>query len=169
MSTAMLPEWMAGIMMVVVLAAIMSTVDSLLILASSTVVRDYMQKIRGSLLSDEALAKRGKLLTLVIGVIGVGFALQQSPMIFWFVIFAWNGLGAAFGPPLLCGLWYPRTNIKGAIAGMLGGFLTTVTWVLFFKEQFYNLSEIVPGFLVGLVLTLAVSNVTSRNLPGASR
>ena len=168
-STAMLPEWMAGVMMVVVLAAIMSTVDSLLILASSTVVRDYMQKIRGSLLSDRVLAKRGKLLTLVIGVIGVGFALQQSPMIFWFVIFAWNGLGAAFGPPLLCGLWYPKTNIKGAIAGMLGGFLTTVAWVLFFKEQFYNLSEIVPGFLVGLLLTIAVSNATSRNLSGANR
>jgi sodium/proline symporter len=165
MSTAMLPEWMAGIMMVVVLAAIMSTVDSLLILASSTIVRDYTQKIRGSLLSDRILAKRGKLLTLVIGVIGVGFALQQSPMIFWFVVFAWNGLGAAFGPPLLCGLWYPRTNIKGAIAGMLGGFLTTVAWVLFFKEHFYNLSEIVPGFLVGLVLTIGVSIATSRNLP----
>ena len=165
MSNAMLPEWMAGIMMVVVLAAIMSTVDSLLILASSAVVRDYMQKIRKSKLSDKALANRGKLLTLIIGVIGVGFALQQSPMIFWFVIFAWNGLGAAFGPPLLCGLWYPKTNLKGAIVGMLGGFLTTVTWVLLFKSQFYDLSEIVPGFLVGMILTITVSNATSRGQP----
>jgi SSS family transporter len=165
MSTAMLPEWMAGIMMVIVLAAIMSTVDSLLILASSAVVRDYTQKIRGSRLSEKALANRGKLLTLIIGVIGVGFALQQSPMIFWFVIFAWNGLGAAFGPPLLCGLWYPRTNLKGAIAGMLGGFFTTVAWVLLFKEQFYNLSEIVPGFTVGLLLTIIVSNASSRTGP----
>ena len=162
MSNAMLPEWMAGIMMVVVLAAIMSTVDSLLILASSTVVRDYMQKIRGSSLSEKALANRGKLLTLIIGVIGIGFALQQSPMIFWFVIFAWNGLGATFGPPLLCGLWYPKTNLKGAIAGMLGGFITTVTWVLVFKSQVYNLSEIVPGFLTGLLLTIIVSNMTTR-------
>ena len=162
MSNAMLPEWMAGIMMVVVLAAIMSTVDSLLILASSTVVRDYMQKIRGSSLREKALANRGKLLTLIIGVIGIGFALQQSPMIFWFVIFAWNGLGATFGPPLLCGLWYPKTNLKGAIAGMLGGFITTVTWVLVFKSQFYNLSEIIPGFLAGLLLTIIVSNATSR-------
>jgi sodium/proline symporter len=162
MSNAMLPEWMAGIMMVVVLAAIMSTVDSLLILASSTVVRDYMQKIRGSSLSEKALANRGKLLTLIIGVIGIGFALRQSPMIFWFVIFAWNGLGATFGPPLLCGLWYPKTNLKGAIAGMLGGFITTVTWVLVFKSQFYNLSEIVPGFLTGLLLTIIVSNMTTR-------
>ena len=165
LSNALLPEWMAGVMMVVVLAAIMSTVDSLLILASSTVVRDFMQKIRGSGLSDKALANRGKLLTLVIGVIGIGFALQQSPMIFWFVIFAWNGLGAAFGPPLLCGLWYPKTNINGAIAGMLGGFITTVCWVLFFKEQFYELSEIVPGFLIGMILTLTVSHATSRTHP----
>jgi sodium/proline symporter len=162
MSNEMLPEWMAGIMMVVVLAAIMSTVDSLLILASSAVVRDTMQKIRGSRLSEKALANRGKLLTLIVGVIGVGFALQQSPMIFWFVIFAWNGLGAAFGPPLLCGLWYPKTNLKGAIAGMLGGFITTVCWVLFFKSQFYELSEIVPGFAVGLLLTIGVSNATAR-------
>ena len=168
LSNALLPGWMAGIMMVVVLAAIMSTVDSLLILASSTVVRDYMQKIRGSGLSEKALANRGKLLTLVIGVIGIGFALQQSPMIFWFVIFAWNGLGAAFGPPLLCGLWYPRTNIKGAIAGMLGGFITTVCWVLLFKEQFYNLSEIVPGFIVGLSLTIGVSIATSRTRRGVA-
>lgn len=165
MSTAMLPEWMAGIMMVIVLAAIMSTVDSLLILASSAVVRDYTQKIRGSVLGEKALANRGKLLTLIIGVIGVGFALQQSPMIFWFVIFAWNGLGAAFGPPLLCGLWYPKTNLKGAVAGMLGGFFTTVAWVLLFKEQFYNLSEIVPGFTVGLLLTIIVSNASSRTGP----
>jgi sodium/proline symporter len=162
----MLPEWMAGIMMVVVLAAIMSTVDSLLILASSAVVRDTMQKIRGSALSEKALANRGKLLTLIIGVIGVGFALQQSPMIFWLVIFAWNGLGAAFGPPLLCGLWYPKTNLRGAIAGMLGGFGTTVCWVLFFKEQFYNLSEIVPGFTVGLLLTILVSNATASRGSG---
>ena len=168
MSTAMLPEWMAGMMMVIVLAAIMSTVDSLLILASSAVVRDYMQKIRGSKVSEKALANRGKLLTLIIGVIGIGFALQQSPMIFWFVIFAWNGLGAAFGPPLLCGLWYPRTNIKGAVAGMLGGFITTVAWVLIFKSQFYELSEIIPGFLVGLILTITVSNATSRSGPGTS-
>ena len=162
MSNAMLPEWMAGVMMVVVLAAIMSTVDSLLILASSAVVRDYTQKIRGSRLGEAALANRGKLLTLIIGIIGVGFALQQSPMIFWFVIFAWNGLGAAFGPALLCGLWYPKTNLQGAIAGMLGGFLTTVAWVLFFKPMFYDLTEIIPGFLVGLLLTIGVSKATAH-------
>jgi len=162
-STTLLHPVLGGIMMVVVLAAIMSTVDSLLILASSAVVRDYWQQIRGSTLSDRALAHRGKLITLVIGVIGVVFALHQTPLIFWFVLFAWSGLGAAFGPVLLCGLWYPRTNLAGAIAGMLGGFITTVVWVLWLKPHFYELLEIIPGFFIGLLLTVMVSKMTTRD------
>ena len=81
-----------------ILAAIMSTVDSLLILASSAVVRDYWQQVRGTGLSDAALANRGKIVTVLIGLAGIGFALHQTPLIFWFVLFAWSGLGAAFGP-----------------------------------------------------------------------
>ncbi len=159
-STNLLHPVLGGIMMVVVLAAIMSTVDSLLILASSAVVRDYWQQIRGSALSDRALANRGKLLTVIIGLIGVAFALHQTPLIFWFVLFAWSGLGAAFGPVLLCALWYPGTTLAGAIAGMLGGFITTVTWVIWLKPYFHDLLEIVPGFIVGFALTVIVSKVT---------
>lgn len=159
-STTLLHPVLGGIMMVVVLAAIMSTVDSLLILASSAVVRDYWQQIRGSGLSDRALANRGKIVTVVIGVIGIAFALNQTPLIFWFVLFAWSGLGAAFGPVLLCAAWYPGTTLKGALAGMLGGFFTTVAWVLWFKPYFYDLLEVIPGFLVGLALTLIISKVT---------
>ena len=161
-STTMLHPVLGGIMMVVVLAAIMSTVDSLLILASSAVVRDYWQQIRGSKLSDRALANRGKLVTVVIGVIGIAFALHQTPMIFWFVLFAWSGLGAAFGPVLLCALWYRGTNLAGAVAGMLGGFITTVVWVLWLKSGVYDLLEVIPGFIVGFALTIIISRVTTR-------
>ncbi len=162
LSTELLHPVLAGVMMVVVLAAIMSTVDSLLILASSAAVNDLLHKILRSAKSDEALARTGKWLTLVIGVGGVIFALNQSPLIFWFVLFAWSGLGAAFGPVLLCALWYKKTNLWGAVAGMLGGFLTTVAWVLWFKSQYYELLEIVPGFIVGLLLTVLVSHITAK-------
>jgi len=163
LSTTLLHPILAGVMMIVVLAAIMSTVDSLLILASSAVVRDYFQKLRGSTLHNQALVRLGQWVTLIIGLIGVAFALNQTPVIFWFVLFAWSGLGAAFGPPLLCLLWFPGTNFKGAAAGMVGGFLTTVIWVLVFKEMSNDLLEIIPGFLVGLALTLGVSRATSTN------
>jgi sodium/proline symporter len=159
-STTLLHPVLGGIMMVVVLAAIMSTVDSLLILASSAVVRDYWQQIRGSGLGDRALANRGKWLTVIIGLIGIAFALHQTPLIFWFVLFAWSGLGAAFGPVLLCAVWHKGTTLAGAVAGMLGGFLTTVAWVLWIKPHFYNLLEVIPGFIVGLALTLIISKVT---------
>jgi sodium/proline symporter len=159
-STQMLHPVLGGIMMVVVLAAIMSTVDSLLILASSAIVRDYWQQVRGSSLSDRALANRGKLVTVVIGVIGIVFALHQTPLIFWFVLFAWSGLGAAFGPVLLCAVWYRDTNLAGAVAGMLGGFLTTVIWVIWLKPHFYDLLEVIPGFIVGLALTVIISKLT---------
>ena len=160
LSNELLTPFLAGVMMVVVMAAIMSTVDSLLILASSAIVRDYMQKMRKSLLSDGQLTVRGKWLTLVIGLIGVGFALHQTPVVFWFVLFAWSGLGAAFGPVLLCALWYKPTNLPGAVAGMLGGFSVTMLWVLFFKEQYYDLLEIIPGFFIGLILTITVSHLS---------
>ena len=162
-STTLLHPVLGGIMMVVVLAAIMSTVDSLLILASSAAVRDYWQKIRGSILSDHELTRWGKLITLIFGLIGVAFALHQTPLIFWFVLFAWSGLGAAFGPVLICALWYPKTTLRGAIAGMLGGFVTTVVWVLWLKPHFYELLEVIPGFIVGLLLTILFSNKSKES------
>ena len=166
LSTTVLPPVLGGIMMVVVLAAIMSTVDSLLILAASAIVRDYWQQMRGTSLSDHALAQRGKFVTLIIGLVGVGFALHQTPLIFWFVLFAWSGLGAAFGPVLICALWYPKTTLKGALAGMLGGFLTTMAWAVWLKPLFFDLLEVIPGFLVGLLLTILCSRPTGRSRAG---
>ncbi len=162
LATELFSPLIAGVLMVVVLAAIMSTVDSLLIMASSAVVRDFMQQIRGSAKSDHVLTNYGKVLTLVFGVIGVVFALNQTPVIFWFVLFAWNGLGAAFGPPLVCAVFFPKTNLKGAIAGMLGGFLTTGCWILFFKPMTHGLLEIIPGFIIGMILTIGVSKLSNR-------
>lgn len=149
-----------GVLMVVVLSAIMSTADSLLLLASSAIVRDTMQKIMGSQKSDGQLASYGKIVTLIIGVIGIAFAIPEAQFIFYFVLFAWAGLGSAFGPVVLCLLYYKKTTSNGVLVGMLGGFLTSIVWVVAFKEQTYGLYEAVPGFFVGIVLTIIVSNMT---------
>ena len=147
-------------MLVVVLAAIMSTVDSLLLLASSAVVRDTLQRIAGSRRDENRLAGYGKIATLVIGVIGIAFAIPEAQFIFWFVLFAWSGLGAAFGPAVLGLLYYRKITRAGVIAGMLGGFLTSVAWVLLFKSRTYDLYEAIPGFIAGFVLTWGVSYLT---------
>ncbi len=159
------PAVITGLLLVIVLSAIMSTVDSLLLLASSAVVRDTMQRILGSRQADHGLARYGKIVTVVIGVIAVVFALEEPKLIFWFILFAWSGLGAAFGPVILCMFYYRHTNAPGVAAGMLGGFLTSVVWVLAFKAGSYELYEMIPGMIVGLVLTVVVSRLTGRRAP----
>ncbi len=159
LSVELFPPLLTGVLMVVVLSAIMSTADSLLLLASSAIVRDFMQVILGSARSDEKLAGIGKLVTIVIGIGAAVFALFESPVIFWFVLFAWSGLGAAFGPVILCALFYKQTTLNGAIAGMVAGFLTTVIWVLVFKSVTYDLYEMIPGFTVGLFTTIFISRL----------
>jgi sodium/proline symporter len=154
------PPVITGLFMVVVVAAIMSTVDSLLLLAASAVVRDFFQKILGHEQRELRLTRYGKVATLLIGVVGVAFALQEGRLIFWFVLFAWSGLGAAFAPPILAGLFDRRMNHAGAVAGILGGFVTTIVWVIWFKEKTYELYEMIPGLAIGLVLAFVVSRMT---------
>ena len=161
MGTELLPAFFTGIILVVLLAAIMSTVDSLLILASSAVVRDVIQKTFDPPWSQAAFSRWGKLTTVVIGAGAVAFALPQVRAIFWFVLFAWSGLASAFTPVVLCALFWRRTTRAGAISGMIAGFAGAVGWVLFFKAQFYDLYEMIPGFALGFAAIVGVSLVTS--------
>jgi sodium/proline symporter len=157
MSQALFHPVFTGIFLVVILAAMMSTIDSLLILASSTLIRDVLQKTLGSKASDSRLATYGKLATLLLGSAAVALAVTEAKVIFWFVLFAWSGLACAFAPPVLCALFWPRTTRQGALAGMAGGFIVTVAWAAFFKAGFHDLYEMIPGFAAGLLLTVAVS------------
>ena len=160
MGTALFPAFFTGIFLVVVLAAIMSTVDSLLILASSVVVRDVVQKALGSNWSERKLSTLGKAVTVVIGVAGLVVALGEVRMIFYFVLFAWSGIACAFTPVVLCSLFWKRTTKAGAVAGMIGGFVVTVVWAVWFKERFYDLYEMIPGFAAGFAFTIGVSLMT---------
>jgi len=160
MSASLFPAFFTGIFLVVVLAAIMSTVDSLLILASSVVVRDVVQKALGAQASERTLSIMGNGVTVVIGLVGLVVALLEVRVIFDFVLFAWSGIACAFTPVVLCSLFWKRTTRAGAIAGMIGGFLTTVVWVRAFKADFYDLYEMIPGFFAGLAICVLVSLVT---------
>ncbi len=166
LSSAYFPALFTGLFLVVVLAAIMSTVDSLLILASSAVVRDVMQKALGVSASERTLSLMGKGVTVVIGAAGLVVALLEVRMIFDFVLFAWSGIACAFTPVVLCSLFWRRTTRAGAVAGMVVGFAATVIWVRAFKADFYDLYEMIPGFLAGLLACILVSLVT-RPDPGA--
>jgi sodium/proline symporter len=162
LSSNLFPPIIAGMLLVVVLSAIMSTVDSLLLLASSSVVRDTYQKIVGTEKSEETLSNYGKVVTVIIGAIAVVLGIQEPRVIFDFVLASWSGLGSAFGPVVIGILYYKRITWEGVVSGMLGGFIASVVWLMFFKEDFHGLYEAIPGFFAGLVLTYGVSMLTSK-------
>ena len=160
MSAELFPVVFTGIFLVIVLAAILSTVDSLLILASSAVVRDVVQKVYHPELTERQLSMLGRITTAVIGIGALALALPEVRVVFWFVLFAWSGLASAFAPVVLCSLFWKRTTRPGAIAGMVAGFLATVLWVLLLKQRFYDLYEMIPGFTAGFAATIGVSLIT---------
>ena len=161
-SSNLFPPVISGMLLVVVLSAIMSTVDSLLLLASSAIVRDTYQKIMGSAESDARLATIGKAFTVVIGVVAVVLGVQEPRVIYDFVLASWSGLGSAFGPAVIGILYYKRITWQGVLCGMAGGFIASVAWLIYFKAAYYNLYEAIPGFVAGLALTFGVSWLTSR-------
>ena len=123
-------------------------------------VRDVWQKALGSEADERRLSVLGKAVTVMIGGVGLAAALTEVRMVFYFVLFAWSGIAAAFTPVVLCSLFWKGTTRAGAVAGMVGGFLTTVLWVVLFKERFYDLYEMIPGFFAGLVVCVVVSLLT---------
>ena len=163
LSNNLFPAVISGLLLVVVLSAIMSTVDSLLLLASSAVVRDTYQKILGSTKSEATLSNYGKLVTVIIGAVAVVLGIQEPRLIFDFVLASWSGLGSAFGPVMVGILYYKRITWAGVLCGMLGGFLVNVAWLTWFKADFYGLYEAIPGFIAGFALTYGISWMTSRH------
>jgi len=169
LSDALFPPLITGVLLVIVLSAIMSTADSLLLLASSAVVRDTVQNLLGSMKTDHQLAVIGKFTTLLIGAFGVVLVFKVAEeTIFDLVLVAWSGLGCAFGPVMLCLLYFRKTTGWGIAAGMLAGFLTSSIWVIWIKAQSYGLYEAIPGFIAALTATLVVSTLTYKPVRNSS-
>jgi sodium/proline symporter len=122
------PAWMAGILISGAVAAMMSTADSQLLVATSTVVEDFYSQTLGRRPSQKAMVMLSRLVTVGVGILGFLLALGTQNLIYKMVSYAWSGLGASFGPALLISLYWKRVNAAGIIAGMLTGALTTVVW-----------------------------------------
>jgi sodium/proline symporter len=157
-----LPAVLFGVVVAAIFAAIMSTADSQLLVAASTVVRDVYEKVlrKGRPLPQRTLVVLSRVVVsaLVLLALGLGWAADQ--LVFWLVLFAWAGLGAALGPTSILALFWRRTTRPGVFAGLAAGTLTTFAWYFTpaLKESLY---ELIPAFGAGLVATVVVSLVTS--------
>ncbi len=174
LTEAFLPTLLAAVYVAIVLSAIMSTIDSLLVLASSAITRDFYQKIYRPDLKDEDLAGRSKWVTLIMALLALAIAMiiavvSPNHTVFWLIIFGWSGIAASFCPVIIMSLFWSGLTEKGAIAAMVAGFLS----VPFFKfvvqnmdgvgPYFVQLDVLAPSFLISILVGYIVSkNTASR-------
>ncbi|MCC3274068.1 sodium/proline symporter PutP [Arthrobacter zhangbolii] len=154
----------AGFVLAAVLAAIMSTISSQLIVTSSALVEDLYKIVLKRDASSKSLVMLGRLGVLVVSVISILIALGRNSTILDLVGFAWAGFGAAFGPTILLALFWRRLSIAGALTGMIAGALTAYIWGSI-DALSGTLYEIVPGFFINVILAVVVSLFTHKPSP----
>ena len=142
----------------------MSTADSQLIAASSSVTQDILVNTFKVKLSEKATVIIARVSVIVISVIAIFLACDPNSSVFGIVSFAWAGFGAAFGPIILLGLFCKRANKYGAIAGMLAGGAMVFFWKFVirnvFKGSVLDIYELLPAFLFGLLVAVVISLCT---------
>jgi sodium/pantothenate symporter len=164
----LLPPFWAGIFVAGPLAAIMSTVDSMLLLASAAIIKDlylhHFRKGQTSGISPTSLKKASMLTTLVIGLIVFLAALEPPDLLVWINLFAFGGLEAAFLWPIILGLYWDKANATGAVCSIIAGvgcfFLLTIV-----KPPMFGMNPIVPTLLVALLVFVLVTLATARQKP----
>ena len=153
---------MAGIILSGILAATMSTADSQLLAAASSVSQDLMQGFFGMKLSEKAAMYVARFTVVAIAVIGMFLAWDPNSSVFRVVSFAWAGFGAAFGPVVLFALFWKRANKWGALAGMAAGGIMVFVWKYLIAPMggAWSIYELLPAFLVNCVVLVVVSLAT---------
>ena len=152
----------AGIIISGILAATMSTADSQLLAAASSVSQDLMQDFFHVKLTEKTTMVVARITVLVIAIIGIFLAWDPNSSVFRVVSFAWAGFGAAFGPVMLFALFWKRSNKWGALAGMVSGGIMVFVWKYLVAPigGAWSIYELLPAFLVACVASVVVSLLT---------
>lgn len=173
MTENFLPHFLVAVYVAIVLSAIMSTIDSLLVIASSAITRDFYQKLFKPDIKEEKLTKISRGVTLFMAILALIIALVIAVMspertVFWMVIFGWSGIAATFCPVIIMSLFWKGYTEQGAIASMITGFLC----VPFFKfvvssiegvgPYMEKLDVLAPSFLIAMIMGWIVSKLTAK-------
>lgn len=175
LATNLFPTVIAAVIMAAVLAAIMSTADSQLLVSASAFSNDLYKRLIHKRASNKELMLVSRAIVLVIALVAGFLAYQGRPngshgfldVVMSLVSFAWAGFGSTFGPVVLLALFWKRTNLPGAICGMLSGGILAFVWKFYlsgFADSFaiFGLYELVPGFVVSFVTIVVVSLCTRK-------
>lgn len=161
MTHRMLPAIVAGVVLSGVLAATMSTADSQLLMVSSSIAQNFFKGILKKDASEKQILIISRLTTIFVAVIGVVIALDQESTIFNIVSYAWSGFGATFGPLILFSLFWKRTTLKAAVAGMVSGGVVSLVWSLYISKLggWFGVYSLLPAFAVSSLMIFVVSKL----------
>lgn len=160
LSQALFNPFVAGLIIAGILAAIMSTIDSQLLVCSTTFSEDIYRTYIRKNATDKEILNISRLAVLVISAFGIYMAYsQRDSSILSMVSYAWGGFGAAFGPVILLSLFWSRMNSWGALAGMVTGAVVVVIWKNL-EGGIFEIFEVVPGFFAAIIAIVIVSLYT---------
>nr|WP_202441444.1 sodium/proline symporter PutP [Bacillus thuringiensis] len=167
-SNILFHPYITGFLLSAILASIMSSISSQLLVISSAVTEDFYKTFFRRNASDKELVFIGRLSVLVVAMIAVVLAYHPSDTILTLVGYAWAGFGSAFGPAILLSLYWKRTNKWGVLAGMIVGAVVVIAWVKIpsLKAIMY---EMVPGFFCSLLTVIVVSLLTKEPVKAVHR
>ena len=153
---------LAGLILAGILAATMSTADSQMLAAASSVSQNILQEFGHMKLPERQSLFAARLTIICVSVVGVVLARDPNSSVFGIVSFAWAGFGGSFGAVVLCSLFWKRCNWQGALAGMLSGGLMVFVWKYIISPLggVFGIYELLPAFLISLVVCVVVSLVT---------
>lgn len=161
-----LPTIVAGIILSGILASTMSTADSQLLAAASSISQNFVQETFKIKLSEKASLWLARISVVAISVVAVLLASNPNSSVFKIVSFAWAGFGAAFGPVVLFALFWRRTNKWGALAGMVSGGAMVFIWKFVIRTTFagtwLDIYELLPAFIVACLAIVVVSFLTKK-------
>ncbi|MGL4380191.1 MAG: sodium/proline symporter PutP [Vibrio sp.] len=151
----------AGILLAAILAAIMSTADSQLLVSSSALAEDFYKQLVKTDASSEQIVRVGRAGVVIISLLALLLAMTPDSSVLSLVSYAWAGFGAAFGPTLVLSLYWERMNRHGALAGIIVGGVTIVVWKQL-TGGWFDVYEIVPGIILATLAIVVVSLLTKQ-------
>lgn len=146
----------AGFLLSAVMAAVMSTADSQLLVTASSITEDFYKVLFRKNASEKELIWVGRMAVGVVAIIAYVLALDENSSVLQLVSYAWAGFGATFGPTVILSLFWKRMTRNGALAGMLSGGLVVIIWKML-SGGIFDVYEIIPGFIISILVIVAVS------------
>lgn len=156
------PALVAGVIIAGIMASTMSTSDSQLLAASSSVSQNILQKVLKVKISEKSSMVVARITLIIIALIGIVIAWDPDSSVFGIVSFAWAGFGATFGPVMLFALFWKRSNKYGAISGIVVGGVMVFVWKYLIKPLggAWNIYELLPAFICASLVIVVVSLLT---------